>query len=105
MKSVIVHYQEIALKGKNRPWFIARLVRDRLALVFGIGNFSRAGRARLDVEAIADEILKDLGPDDPETFPVSARRADKRFPLTSPQIEREVGGRVKEARRRRGKPL
>ena len=29
---------------------------------------------------------------------MSARRADKRFPLTSPQIEREVGGRIKEAR-------
>ena len=26
------------------------------------------------------------------------RRADKRFPLTSPQLEREVGGRIKEAR-------
>ena len=34
----------------------------------------------------------------PTTFRVSARRADKRFPLTSPQIEREVGGRIKEAR-------
>src|SRR4051812_8229236 len=133
MKSVIVHYQEIALKGKNRPWFIARLVRnirqavsdldvrevrvlmgrievvlgataswelvrDRLALVFGVANFSRAGRVGLDVDAIAAEILKDLGPDDPETFRVSARRADKRFPLTSPEIEREVGGRIKEAR-------
>lgn len=133
MKSVIVHYQEIALKGKNRPWFIARLVRnirqavaglgvrevrvlmgrieivlgpdasweavrDRLSRVFGIGNFARAGRAPLDVDAIAAEILNDLGPDDPPTFRVSARRADKRFPLTSPQIEREVGGRIKEAR-------
>ena len=29
---------------------------------------------------------------------MSARRADKRFPLTSPQIEREVGGRIKTAR-------
>ena len=29
---------------------------------------------------------------------VLARRSDKRFPLTSPQIEREVGGRIKEAR-------
>jgi thiamine biosynthesis protein ThiI len=28
MKSVVVHYQEIALKGRNRPWFIARLVRN-----------------------------------------------------------------------------
>src|SRR4051794_982014 len=133
MKSVIVHYQEIALKGKNRPWFIARLVRnirqavsdldvrevrvlmgrievvlgataswelvrDRLALVFGVANFSRAGRARLHVDALATEIPEDLGPDDPETFRVSARRADKRFPLTSPEIEREVGGRIKEAR-------
>jgi thiamine biosynthesis protein ThiI len=29
---------------------------------------------------------------------VSVRRADKRFPLTSPQVEREVGGRIKTAR-------
>ncbi|HET7220613.1 MAG TPA: hypothetical protein VFJ02_21315, partial [Vicinamibacterales bacterium] len=28
MKSVIVHYQEIALKGRNRPWFVSRLVRN-----------------------------------------------------------------------------
>ena len=28
MKSVVVHYQEIALKGKNRPWFVARLARN-----------------------------------------------------------------------------
>jgi tRNA uracil 4-sulfurtransferase len=133
MKSVVVHYQEIALKGKNRPWFIARLtrnireavrgldvaavrvlmgrieivlgpaatweaVRDRLSTVFGIANFARAARVPLDVDVIAAEILKDLGPDDPATFRVSARRADKRFPLTSPQIEREVGGRIKEAR-------
>jgi thiamine biosynthesis protein ThiI len=27
---------------------------------------------------------------------VTARRTDKRFPFTSPQIEREVGGRIKE---------
>ncbi|MDE3154822.1 MAG: tRNA 4-thiouridine(8) synthase ThiI, partial [Acidobacteriota bacterium] len=32
------------------------------------------------------------------SFRVSARRADKRFPLPSPQIEREVGGRIKSAR-------
>jgi thiamine biosynthesis protein ThiI len=133
MKSVIIHYQEIALKGKNRPWFVARLVRnireatrgldvaqvrvlqgrievvlgpaaswdavrERVALVFGIGNFARAGRAPLDVDAIAAEILNDLGPENPATFRVSAKRADKRFPLSSPEIEREVGGRIKEAR-------
>ncbi len=133
MKSIIVHYQEIALKGNNRPWFIARLarnlreatadlgvrevrvlmgrievvigeradwqaVRDRISRVFGVANFAQAGRAPLDVDAIAKEILSDLGDRQPRTFRVSARRADKRFPMTSPQIEREVGGRIKEAR-------
>jgi thiamine biosynthesis protein ThiI len=134
MDSVVIHYQEIALKGNNRPWFVARLarnlrqatadlgvrdvrvlmgrievalgetadwpaVRERLARVFGVANFARAGRAPLDVDAIASAILTDLdGFPDPRTFRVSARRADKRFPLTSPQIEREVGGRIKEAR-------
>jgi thiamine biosynthesis protein ThiI len=133
MTSAVVHYQEIALKGKNRPWFVARLARNlrqsvadldiadvrvlmgrlevvlgpsatwdevsaRLANVFGVANFARAGRAPLDVDAIAREILKDLGDVRPATFRVSARRADKRFPLTSPQIEREVGGRIKQAR-------
>ena len=70
----------------------------RLSDVFGIANFARAGRAPLDVDAIARAILDDLGTVQPETFRVSARRADKRFPLTSPQIEREVGGRIKEAK-------
>jgi thiamine biosynthesis protein ThiI len=133
MHSVVVHYQEIALKGNNRPWFIARLVRNlkqalsdldvgavralmgrieielgpgtsweaakaRVSKVFGVGNFAKAGRAPLDVEAIAAAILQDLGYRQARTFRVSARRADKRFPLTSPQIEREVGGRIKQAR-------
>jgi thiamine biosynthesis protein ThiI len=133
MKSVVVHYQEIALKGRNRPWFIARLVRniktatsdldvkrvvtkmgrieiilgspdvwgevaDRLRQVFGIANFSRAALVPLDVDGIANAILEDIRDLRVSTFRVSAKRADKRFPLTSPQIEREVGGRIKEAK-------
>jgi tRNA uracil 4-sulfurtransferase len=133
MKSIVVHYQEIALKGKNRPWFMARLVRnlrravsdldvtavralmgrielvlgpaaspgevgERIARTFGVANFSPAGRARLDLDEIAAAILDDLGDRTCESFRVSARRADKRYPLTSPQVEREIGGRIKEAR-------
>ncbi len=133
MNSVVVHYQEIALKGRNRPWFIGRLVRnirtatsdldvrrvvtkmgrieivlgsedawgavaERLRQVFGIANFSRAALVPLDVDVIANAIIEDLGDLQVSTFRVSARRADKRFPLTSPQIEREVGGRIKEAK-------
>jgi thiamine biosynthesis protein ThiI len=133
MNSVVVHYQEIALKGRNRPWFIGRLVRNirtatsdldvvrvvpkmgridvtlgspeawnevaaRLRHVFGIANFSRAALVPLDVDFIAKAILGDLGDLQVSTFRVSARRADKRFPMTSPQIEREVGGRIKQAK-------
>ncbi len=133
MKSIVLHYQEIALKGHNRPWFITKLVRnlkaatadlpvaevralvgrvelvleedsaweavrERVSRVFGIANFAQAGRAPLDIEAIAQHILDDLGDREVESFRVSARRADKRFPMTSPQIEREVGGRIKAAR-------
>jgi thiamine biosynthesis protein ThiI len=134
MNSVVIHYQEIALKGRNRPWFIGRLVRnirtatidldvkqvlnkmgrievvlgspqawepvaDRLRHVFGIANFSQARRVALDVDVIANSILEELGPagkNQVSSFRVSAKRADKRFHLTSPQIEREVGGRIKD---------
>jgi thiamine biosynthesis protein ThiI len=36
MSSVVVHYQELALKGKNRPWFIARLVRNIRGVLSGL---------------------------------------------------------------------
>jgi thiamine biosynthesis protein ThiI len=133
MNSIVVHYQELALKGKNRPWFLGRLVRnlrrvlsdldvetvralmgrievvlgptasredvgDRIRRTFGIANFSYARRTPLDIDVIASAILQDLGDRTCESFRVSVRRADKRFPLTSPQVEREVGGRIKQAR-------
>src|SRR5688572_27626167 len=133
MTSIVVHYQEIALKGKNRPWFLAKLVRnirqavsdldvasvralmgrievvlgpsavpevvgERIRHTFGVANFSYAGRAALDLDTIAAAILGDLGERTCGSFRVSVRRADKRYPLTSPQVEREVGGRIKNAR-------
>ena len=133
MTSIVVHYQEIALKGKNRPWFMGRLVRnlrhalsdldvtavralmgrievvlgpaasreevgERIRRTFGIANFSYAGRTPLDLERIAAAVLNDLRGRDCRSFRVSVRRADKRFPMTSPQVEREIGGRIKEAR-------
>ena len=132
MNSVVVHYKELALKGRNRPWFIRLLVRHlksalagldvaairslmgrieielgptasgdevrtRLARVFGVANFSPAGRSTHDFAALAAAILNDLGDRAPDSFRVSATRADKRLPFTSPQVEREVGGLIKQA--------
>ncbi len=133
MQSIVVHYKELALKGRNRPWFVQLLVRNlRIALkgidvtsvrsvmgrieidlgptasydeararvrrVFGIANFSHAGHGPHDFRALADAILADLGDREVASFRVSARRADKRVPFTSPQLEREVGGLIKEAK-------
>jgi thiamine biosynthesis protein ThiI len=133
MNTVIAHYQEIALKGKNRPWFLRRLVhnvkhvladveiesvrtpmgrleivmrdareweavRDRLSRVFGLANFALVGRAPLDVDRLSEAIVRDLPEAPVPSFRVSVRRADKRFPIPSPQLERELGGGVQRAR-------
>jgi tRNA uracil 4-sulfurtransferase len=132
MRSIVIHYQEIALKGKNRPWFISRLVnhvklaladldvrevrsimgrievvlgpgagwegaRDRLQNVFGIANFAVARRTVPDLDVLIEALLADLQGRSPKHFRVTARRADKRFPMPSPDIERLVGARVQAA--------
>lgn len=133
MESVIVHYQEIALKGKNRPWFVERLVtnmravladldgtrvraimgrievtpgpraewetvRERLGRVFGVANFSPARRVGRNLDELAAAVIADLDGREPRSFRVTAKRADKTYAFTSPEIEREVGGRIKAAR-------
>jgi thiamine biosynthesis protein ThiI len=132
MHSVVVHYKELALKGRNRPWFVQVLirnlraalagadvvsvrsvmgrieielgaraiwpeVRDRISTVFGIANYSQAARGPQDFGELASRVLAELGARQVASFRVSARRADKRFPFPSPQIEREVGGLIKQA--------
>src|SRR5256885_12312800 len=133
MRAIVVHYKELSLKGRNRPWFVQLLVRnlkfalaglavravrsltgrieielatshdwdaarERIRRVFGIANFSLANRGPHDFGALAAAILDDLGDRDAESFRVSATRSDKRLPFTSPQVEREVGGLIKQAK-------
>jgi tRNA uracil 4-sulfurtransferase len=159
MTTIVVHYKELALKGRNRPWFIQLLVRnlktaltglpvravrsimgrieielgvdaesripppesranpesganpesripspvwhdarERIRRVFGIANFSIANRGPHDFDALAALILRDLGDRQAASFRVAATRADKRLPFTSPEVEREVGGRIKQAK-------
>src|ERR1700687_1092023 len=108
MNSIVVHYKELALKGKNRPWFIQRLVRnlrealaglgvksvrsvmgrididlgsarwdeasDRIRRVFGIANFSLAGRASHDFADMAAAILGDAGGGPPRARRAAAPR-------------------------------
>ena len=66
----------------------------RLKKVFGIAHFSvaRSGDANIDIlkEQIFDEIQKF----DFRSFCVRTRRANKHFPLTSPEINRIVGEKI-----------
>ena len=36
MNAIVVHYKELALKGKNRPWFIQILVRNLRKALTGL---------------------------------------------------------------------
>jgi thiamine biosynthesis protein ThiI len=138
MSSVIIHYQELALRGRNRPWFIGARARDRTALadldVLGVralmGRIEvrlgpdvewaevrdrlaglagdrefRAGHAMPpDLEAISSAIVA-ISRAARLPFRVAARRADKRFPVPSPDIERLIGRRVQGGHRVAGRSV
>ncbi len=69
---------------------------DAVAKVFGISAFSRARVTEKDIDAIAEAAIEYLRDDltAASTFKVESKRADKTFPLTSPEISREIGARL-----------
>ena len=72
---------------------------DEISRVFGIAGFSRAAVAEKDINDILDiapVYLKDQL-NEAKTFKVEAKRSDKKFPLTSPEISAMVGERLLEA--------
>ena len=126
MTVLLVHYHEIALKARNRPFFVNQLVRnlkratadfpvrriqklpgrlllelagenaaqevaERVRRVFGVTNCCSALRCDLDLEALKDTAAKALAGRPFQTFRVTARRAYKTFPLTSPQLNEILG--------------
>jgi len=130
---VVVHYHEVGLKGRNRPFFLSTLeknlrrattglgvkeverasgrillwlepdtpwepLRERIARVFGVVNFSRGYALRPELETIVQGVLARL-PEAGEfaTFAVRARRAFKDLPLSSREIAVRLGAAVQEA--------
>lgn len=73
---------------------------DAVRRVFGVVSTSPVQRVPAVFDDIAGAAVRmaqaaGLGPD--RTFGVRARRSDKSFPMTSPEISREVGGAVIDA--------
>ncbi len=66
---------------------------ERVSRIFGIAGFSRACVCEKTVEDILSKSVSYLKDSlqNAKTFKVEAKRADKHFPLTSPEICRELG--------------
>lgn len=131
MRYVVVHYNEIGLKGKNQPLFLRRLegnlrraltglglkrieersgrmvatlvpeadaatIRERVRCVFGVANFTVAERVGLDLEALKTAVAAALPGQQFASFKVATRRAYKPFPMTSEEVNRDLGGFVQE---------
>jgi len=139
---IVMRYHEIALKGRNRPYFVRRLVdqvvrataglpvgavgrasarlvlplhdrgawpeaRGRVGRIFGLANFSLARAVALDADAdaslerlgdaVVDAVVDASGARPVESFRVQTKRADKRFPIGSPEVSRRLGARIRGA--------
>ena len=122
-------FHELALKGKNRPFFLKRAkahvrralkglgvalegewpmallfrlpeeawpeAKARLQDTLGVERFARVHRPPPDLEALKAALEKALEGQAFGSFRITAKRSDKAFPLTSPEIERALGAFVK----------
>jgi thiamine biosynthesis protein ThiI len=130
---IVVHYHELALKGRNRPRFIARLVANlrrmtkglgvagiralpgrvvldladgadaeavcrQVAGVFGVANYSPAGRTDRDIDTLHAAVSALIEPRTFDSFRISARRGDKLYPMTSMELNEVLGRHVQSIR-------
>src|SRR2546422_10335652 len=139
--TIVLRYHEIALKGRNRPFFVRRLVenverataglpvgrvrrasarlllpladtvawpavRERLARVFGVVNFAlahehalatRGGDAAAELVRLGEAIVAHLEGVALPSFRVRTKRSDKRFALTSPEVNAILGRMIQAA--------
>ncbi len=69
---------------------------ERLQKVFGIVSVSRVAKVEKDMGEIQKAAVSYLTPsfNQYKTFKVETKRADKRFPIKSPEMSRRVGGHI-----------
>lgn len=72
---------------------------EALLKIFGLSAVCRAAETEKNMESILATVKEYIPPllSGKKTFRANAKRADKRFPLKSPEIAAEVGGAVLEA--------
>jgi thiamine biosynthesis protein ThiI len=70
------------------------LVRERAARLFGFQNFTISRPVPLEMEALKQAAVAAARGHQVKTFRISTRRADKRFPLNSMEIDQLIGAEV-----------
>jgi len=97
MDSVVIHYHELALKGKNRPFFLRQLVKNLVIATRGTGvrqALRQEGRIVLELEKDShwEAIQERLG----KVFGVANFSPAHKVPLELESIKETLGRLVKE---------
>ena len=125
----IVKTHELALKGKNLPWFMRKLtdnlriatkgsgvervwkgqlmvgltlsdeecwpeVESRIKEVFGVAKFYKAYELPQDLDGLKARMPEFLAGRTFGSFRITTNRADKRFPMNSEEVNRDLGAFV-----------
>lgn len=102
VKSVLRSFYKVKVRRNYGRMYVelhgedAYEVMDRLKRVFGISSISPTIHVDPDIEMIKErslELIRQMNPQ-PRTFRVVTRRADKRYPIPSMEVNRMVGTHI-----------
>lgn len=116
---VIIHFDEIFLKGKNQKLFINKLAENirrlfsgvnvnrieggfivknistdkikQLSLIPGVATLAEVVKCSSALSAIKKNLENIVIPNEVKTFRITASRSDKSYPLNSDEINRQLG--------------
>ncbi|MBQ7668066.1 MAG: tRNA 4-thiouridine(8) synthase ThiI [Clostridia bacterium] len=96
-EEIKIHYSQARIFVEPKDATKINRIIKKIIKVFGIVSVSPAVKIATDLSLIKSTAIKLMeekmvG----KTFKVEARRGDKSFPLTSPEIAREIGGEILE---------
>lgn len=105
IKKVLKKFEDVEVKRNEGLIFVktpkeldGELVTKEISKVFGVASISPAIEVKSDIEEIGNaavaymlELIEKKGI---KTFKVDAKRADKNFPIQSPEIARTIGAKV-----------
>ncbi|MBF1131720.1 MAG: tRNA 4-thiouridine(8) synthase ThiI [[Eubacterium] sulci] len=96
-KASVKRHEGLIFVRFDREWDTVQLAGE-ISKVFGVASISPAVESESNMEAIGVEAVSFMGKLCEErcvrTFKVEAKRADKQFPIKSPDIARQIGGYV-----------